>query len=131
MGKQIVSLRPAQKKGTPEPPKPLTLADLTVTYATGNKVVKLSGPVVAALIQETEHLHAQGEQPDYVDTSAIAWELHAIAETLRALSEAEDYDPAPGMNYLSDQLVRLSKRTFALQQIGYNAPDKFQVEVTK
>ena len=77
--RKIVPLRPRQAKDSTDTPKPLTLADVTVSHVfRDNKEVTLSGAEVAAILEGTQHLHASEEKSDFVDAYAMYFEIVGI-----------------------------------------------------
>src|SRR5258705_6242991 len=112
--RKIVPLRPHQAKGSTDTPKPLTLADVTVSHVfRDNKEVTLSGAEIAAILEGTQHLHASEEKSDFVDAYAMYFEIVGIAETLDLIAEPEDGQITRPLHYLADQLKRIANRVCA------------------
>jgi hypothetical protein len=130
--KKIVALRPRQKKDSPGAPKPLTLADVTVSHVfRENKEVTLSGAEIAAILEGTQHLHASEEKSDFVDSYAMYYELVGIADTLHLIAEPDDDQVTGPLHYLADQLKRIANRVYALDPGSHQDAASFRVEVKR
>jgi hypothetical protein len=130
--RKIVPLRPARKEGATDTPKPLTLADVTVSHVfRENKEVTLSGAEIAAILEGTQHLHAPEEKSDFADAYAMYHELVGIADTLHLIAEPDDDQVSRPLHYLADQLKRIANRVCALDPVSHRAAASFRVEVKK
>jgi hypothetical protein len=133
MSKKVVPLRPARKEGSKDTPKPLTLADLTISHAVrGSKMVTLTGQQVAAILEGTQHIHEVTEPSTFVDPYAMHFELIGMAATLEALGGETDAEPFDGaLNYLAGQLKQMAHRVCALAPDSRRAGETFTVEVKR
>lgn len=130
--RNIVALRPRRKEGPKDAPKPLTLADVTISHVfRDNKVVTLSGAELAAILEGTQHLHAPDEPSDFVNAYAMYFEIMGIAETLDLIAEPDDGQVTRPLHYLAEQLKRIANRVCALDAGSHRAAASFRVEVTR
>jgi hypothetical protein len=128
MAKKTVASRPASKEA-----QPLTLADVTITHASGSKVTTRTGETLARLIEATRHLHDDSETDlDFLNPSAIASELEGVADVLCCLSEAEGFGLERALPCIGEQLRRIGHRVTALgARSGNNHPAWYKVEVKR
>jgi hypothetical protein len=130
--RKIVPLRPARKEGSTDTPRPLTLADVTISHVfRDNKEVTLSGPEIAAILEGTQHLHASEEKSEFVNAYAMYFEIVGIAETLDLIAEPDDGQITRPLHYLADQLKRIANRVCALDPGNHRDAASFRVEVTR
>jgi hypothetical protein len=130
--KKIVPLRPRQKEGRQVTPKPLTLADVTISHVfRENTVVTLSGAEIAAILEGTQHLHAPEEKSDFVNAYALYFEIVGIAETLDLIAEPDDCQITRPLHYLADQLKRIANRVCTLGPGSHRDAASFRVEVKR
>ena len=137
MARKMVALRPAQKKGSAgpvtEPPKGLTLADITVTRRSLNEVMTVTGPELAQLLRATRP--TADVFPAFVSPGALADELDSLADIVQVIGAADYHDSGlpldKSLSWIGECLRRLATRAAALHQGGTSAPNWYAVEVTK
>ena len=122
MGRKIVPLRPAQKEGPKHPPKPLTLADIAITWTEGmgawetRHYVSGASLARAVLYLRYRHPHTMGHDSLNGDVGPIPSYLRGLSYVVFPDAGAPSEDREKDVRYtLSEYLDDLAARMNAAE----------------
>ena len=133
MAKKIVPLRPRQKEGSKGAPKPLTLADIAITWTEGmgawevRHYVSGASLARAVLYLRHRHPHTIGHDPRNGDVGPIPSYLRGLGYVIFPDAGAPSEDLEKDVRYtLSEYLDDLAARK---QAADFAEPAKYAVHV--